>query len=102
VEALGEDVNVTPAGGAGYKSWEVLKGEQDAYVHVTLIKKWDICAGNAILSAAGGSMTTLAGEEIDYSGNSNPKNEGGLLATMRSHEGFLKAFQDSIGGRKRR
>ena len=49
--AFGQHVNVTPAGGAGFKAWEVAKGAQDAYVHVTLIKKWDICAPAAILAA---------------------------------------------------
>ncbi len=37
---------------------------QDAYVHVTLIKKWDICAGNAILNALGGKLTDLAGKTV--------------------------------------
>ena len=27
-EAFGDGITVTPAGGAGYKSWEVIKGEQ--------------------------------------------------------------------------
>ncbi len=27
-KAFGDHVQVTPAGGAGYKSWEVIKGEQ--------------------------------------------------------------------------
>lgn len=52
----------------------------DMYIHVTYIKKWDICAGNAILKALGGHMTTLKGEEIDYSGSE--KNTGGLLASI--------------------
>ena len=47
----GQGINVTNAGGAGYKAWEVVKGHQDAYVHVTLIKKWDICAPQAILAS---------------------------------------------------
>ena len=39
---------------------------QDAYVHVTKIKKWDICAGDAILRALGGRLTDLDGREVDY------------------------------------
>ena len=71
--ALGKGIEITNAGGAGFKAWEVVKvgkryffsgralskiglllifqGSQDAYVHVTLIKKWDICAPAAILAA---------------------------------------------------
>uniref|UniRef100_A0A4W5NBD9 inositol-phosphate phosphatase n=1 Tax=Hucho hucho TaxID=62062 RepID=A0A4W5NBD9_9TELE len=53
----------------------------DMYIHVTFIKKWDICAGNALLTALGGHMTTLKGEEIDYSGVAG--NNGGLLASVK-------------------
>ena len=54
----------------------------DVYIHTTFIKKWDICAGNAILKALGGHMTTLKGEEIDYRGS--PDNNGGLLASIKT------------------
>ncbi|XP_030630083.1 inositol monophosphatase 3 [Chanos chanos] len=86
-EAFGNNTEVTPAGGAGYKVLALLdatddKYEQaDVYIHVTFIKKWDICAGNAILKALGGHMTTLKGEEIDYSGSAG--NPGGLLASIK-------------------
>ena len=55
--------------------------EADIYVHITFIKKWDICAGNAILKALGGHMTTLKGQDIDYSGSE--RNDGGLLASVK-------------------
>ena len=88
-KTLGQNITVTPAGGAGYKVWEVIKGTQDAYIHTTLIKKWDICAGAAILNALGGKMTTLNGETIDFGRADQEKNEGGLLATMHQHLEFL-------------
>ena len=70
---------------------------QDAYVHVTLIKKWDICAGDAILRANGGRLTDLAGKDVDYSSSPlEPKNEGGVLATMHNHEVYLDALKDAI------
>lgn len=52
----------------------------DVYIHVTYIKKWDICAGNAILRSLGGQMTTLKGEDINYTGLDG--NEEGLLASV--------------------
>ncbi|CAL1529949.1 unnamed protein product [Lymnaea stagnalis] len=82
--AFGDDVKIITAGGAGYKSMEVIKGSVNAYTHITLIKKWDICAGNAILNAVGGKMTTLDGDFIDYSPSLSVKNERGLLATVNS------------------
>ena len=74
---------------SGYKVLEVVKGDQDAYIHTTLIKKWDICAGNAILNAFGGKMTTLEGKHIDYKSGNQAKSEGGLLATTYNHDMYL-------------
>lgn len=85
-EAFGNSTAILSAGGAGYKVLALLEPpdseheEADVYIHTTFIKKWDICAGNAILKALGGHMTTLKGQEIDYSGSE--KNEGGLLASI--------------------
>lgn len=90
---IGAETVVVPAGGAGFKSLEVASGKVDAYIHTTLIKKWDICAGNAILNALGGKMTTLDGMSIDYSSNSNVKNEGGLLATLKNHDFFVEKLK---------
>ena len=99
--AFGENVNVTPAGGAGFKAWEVAKGAQDAYVHVTLIKKWDICPGDALLGALGGKMTDLNGKEIDYSGKpAFVKAEGGILATLHNHDAFLEKLKPAMVTKK--
>ncbi|XP_005111992.3 inositol monophosphatase 3 [Aplysia californica] len=93
-EALGKNVKIIEAGGAGYKTLEVIKGSVNAYTHITRIKKWDICAGNAILNAVGGKMTTLDGDYIDYSPLQDMKNERGLLATVNTklHYNYLETF----------
>ncbi|XP_064624906.1 inositol monophosphatase 3-like [Lineus longissimus] len=87
-ESFGASTIVIPAGGAGYKTLAVIKGEADAYIHTTLIKKWDICAGNALLHAVGGHMTTLDGTYIDYSSNLSEKNDKGLLASLYGYSTY--------------
>ncbi|KAL6442958.1 hypothetical protein ACFW04_002754 [Cataglyphis niger] len=47
--AFGNNVEIISAAGAGYKFLEVAVDNATAYVHTTAIKKWDICAGTAIL-----------------------------------------------------
>ncbi|XP_060899858.1 inositol monophosphatase 3 [Labrus mixtus] len=88
-DAFGNSTTVIPAGGAGYKVLSLLEmpisdatstDQADVYIHITFIKKWDICAGAALLNALGGSMTTLKGEDIDYS--DTPLNKGGLVASV--------------------
>ncbi|XP_076463057.1 inositol monophosphatase 3-like [Babylonia areolata] len=104
-KALGEKTEVVPAGGAGYKTLELIKGNVDAYVHVTLIKKWDICAGHAILKAVEGRMTTLEGNYITYYPSDSPKNEDGLLATLYHHYDLLKKLtpeMDTLKGKRQR
>lgn len=66
---------------------EANQEKADVYIHVTYIKKWDICAGNAVLKALGGHMTTLAGEEITYMGSDG--NEDGLIASIRMNHQTL-------------
>lgn len=71
----------------------MIQGDADAYVHSTAIKKWDLCAGNAILNALQGKMTTLDGASIDYSSREMYKNEGGLLATLYNHDMYLEKLK---------
>lgn len=70
----------------------MVKGEADAYVHVTLIKKWDICAGDAILRSVDGRMTTIDGHDIDYAASGSVANEYGLVASLRNHDDYLHAL----------
>ncbi|KFO92695.1 Inositol monophosphatase 3, partial [Buceros rhinoceros silvestris] len=94
-QTFGNKTVIIPAGGAGYKVLALLdvaeknQEEADVYIHVTYIKKWDICAGNAVLRALGGHMTTLTGEEISYTGSDG--NEGGLIASINmNHKALIE------------
>eukprot|EP00795_Rhopilema_esculentum_P007475 gene7475-13249_t len=92
-KAFGEDVRVVAAGGAGYKVIELAKGNVDVYLHSTKIKKWDICAGNAILTSLGGKMTSLKGADIAYDKKEDVVLTDGLLATMADHEKYFKELK---------
>jgi len=64
--ALPPDATISPAGGAGFKFIQVLEGAADAYLHAGGIRKWDVCAGEALVAAAGGSVRQWDGQGLDY------------------------------------
>lgn len=83
---FGETTPITIAAGAGYKVLEVVFGNATNYIHLTEIKKWDLCAGHAILNALKGQMTTLRNKPILY--ERNPEtfvNKDGVIASLNNH-----------------
>ncbi|XP_034118313.1 putative inositol monophosphatase 3 [Drosophila albomicans] len=87
---FGQNVNILTAAGAGYKVLQVVANNATAYLHTSIIKKWDICAGDAILRALGGAMTTLNDESINYGPNESPVNKDGLLASLTHHGDYME------------
>lgn len=65
--------------------FQVLEGNATIYIHQTRIKKWDLCAGNSLVNALGGTMVTLKREKISYSPNSNHVVEDGLLVELNKN-----------------
>ena len=54
-------------GSVGVKIGLIVDGDADAYVTASRrIKVWDTCAPSAVLAAAGGMMTSLAGAPLEY------------------------------------
>ncbi|XP_053972012.1 putative inositol monophosphatase 3 isoform X2 [Hylaeus anthracinus] len=81
--------------GKGYKFLEVASGNVSAYVHMTAIKKWDICAGTAILTALGGMVTQLFDQQIiGFGPNDSKVLTQGLLSTMSNHAWYLDKFSN--------
>jgi len=58
--------HVDYTGSAALKLARVAAGEADAYVTLTPKNEWDFCAGEAILSEAGGRVTDGRGETFRY------------------------------------
>lgn len=91
---FGENSNILTAAGAGYKVLQVVANNATAYLHSTKIKKWDICAGDAILRALGGTMSNLDDELIDYGPEGTAVNDRGLLATIVNHDQYIEKLMD--------
>ncbi|MBN9120092.1 MAG: 3'(2'),5'-bisphosphate nucleotidase CysQ [Planctomycetes bacterium] len=65
----------------GVKLALVARGEADAYANVyETFHDWDICAGQVLVTEAGGTVTTLGGDTITYQ-NERFAQSRGLLAT---------------------
>jgi len=73
-------------GGAGNKVVKVMEGIADAYIFPSIgCKKWDTCAPEAVLCAAGGQLTDIFGNKIKYHATVEKQNYGGTIATLREH-----------------
>jgi 3'(2'), 5'-bisphosphate nucleotidase len=81
---------------AGVKLALVARGEVDLYVNTyPNFHDWDICAGHLLVAEAGGTVTTLAGQQVVYClpGHSQ---RGGLLATNgRIHEEVIRLLKSA-------
>ena len=59
----------------------VARGEVDLYVNTYAnFSDWDICAGDLLVTEAGGTVTEIAGTPVRYGTPGNAQ-RGGLLAT---------------------
>ena len=59
----------------------VIEGKAHAYVFASPgCKKWDTCAPEAVLHAAGGKLTDIHGNYYQYQGTVQRRNLGGVLA----------------------
>jgi len=73
--------DVVRVGGAGHKVLLVIEGKAHAYVFASSgCKKWDTCAPEAVLRAAGGKLTDMFGNDIPYDRNVDLVNRTGVLA----------------------
>ena len=79
---------------AGVKLAMVARGEVDLYVNTYAnFSDWDICAGDLLVTEAGGTVTEIAGTPIRYGTPGNAQ-RGGLLATNgRLHAAAVAGLQ---------
>ena len=65
----------------------------------TKIRKWDVCAGHALLAAAGGKMTAWDGSALEFSIGGDDSFVGGIIATApgADHAAVVAALADRRG-----
>lgn len=73
--------DVQRIGSVGMKVAALLEQRADVYIHPSSYTKlWDTAAPEAVLHAAGGTMTDCYGQPLDYTGT-DVKNRDGILAS---------------------
>src|SRR5262249_15716689 len=82
---------------AGIKLAQVARGEADIYLNTyEACHDWDICAGEVLVTEAGGRVTNLAGVDPRY-GRQGAVQPGGLLASNASlHDAALTAIRNLV------
>jgi len=86
IAALGVKGTV-PLGSAGLKGIEVARGGAEAYVapfHAG--KRWDVCAAEAIVNAAGGRVTDAFGSPLDYRSENLSNDRGVIVSNGHVHD----------------
>lgn len=88
--------NLVAMGSAGLKGAAVADGTADAYVARRYAgKRWDACAPDAIVSAAGGIFSDSKGTPIDYR-TADLRNHRGLVAANRRTHSELISRLNSV------
>lgn len=81
---------VRSMGSAGLKGAQVAEGLAEAYVHPGAgLKRWDVCAVDALVTAAGGRISDVAGAPIDYRADSLTCQRGLVASNGLTHEAIL-------------
>jgi 3'(2'), 5'-bisphosphate nucleotidase len=91
-------------GSVGIKVGLIVEKQCDVYIHLSpLTKQWDTCAPEVVLTEAGGRMTDLFGDPLNYN-VPDVQNRNGLVASNgASHEQIIETLApllDEFGRRQ--
>ena len=90
---LGE---LRPMGSVAYKLLRVACGHEDLYFSVEPKSEWDICAGVALVWAAGLEYKRFDGEPIRFGGENSRIRSGAVAGPKRLVDDFLRRFECEI------
>ena len=93
LDALGVKA-ITSMGSAGLKGAAVARGSVEAHVAPHYAgKRWDVCAAEALVVAAGGTVTDAWGDQIDYRAASLGNDRGLVASNGRVHAAILERLR---------
>lgn len=86
----------TALGSVGLKAGLIAEQKADLYVHISdRSSTWDACGPEAVLKAAGGRFTDLAGNPYHY-GGTDMRNRSGILAcNAAAYDAVLPVVQEA-------
>jgi len=85
-----------PRGSVGYKMAQIAMGEKDAYFRMgTKCSDWDVCAGDIVISEAGGKVTDFNGKELKYNSANTEKNDF-LTSNRATHRHLLRHIKSHL------
>jgi 3'(2'), 5'-bisphosphate nucleotidase len=86
---------ITPCGSAGVKGVRIAAGEADIYSQTGLAgKRWDSCAPEAIVAAAGGTVTDDLGRPFEYASGELANDHGFIATNGLVHAAVLERIRD--------
>jgi 3'(2'), 5'-bisphosphate nucleotidase len=93
IEAVG-GAEPVPHGSSGLKGVLVATGAHDVYLHPGNAGcRWDACATEALVRAAGGECTTEGGARFDYASGEIENSRGMVASNGRLHAAVIEALK---------
>lgn len=87
---------VRTVGSAGLKGTSVAEGSAEVYLAVNAAgQRWDACAVDAVVSAAGGRVTDTRGNPIDYRSASLVNDQGLVVTNGQLHDQVMDRLSAS-------
>jgi 3'-phosphoadenosine 5'-phosphosulfate (PAPS) 3'-phosphatase len=82
-------------GSAGLKGTLVASASVEAYVAPGYAgQRWDACAADALVTAAGGKLTDTYGDAIDYRAASLSNDRGLIASNGHVHDALVRSFAE--------
>ena len=81
--------------GSAFKITEVAKGSANLYLapKKSTMHLWDVCAPSVILEEAGGIITDLEGNSLDFNHPESPYSRGIIATTRKLHPLLIKPIK---------